>query len=336
VGGLQVAAGVGQIAAGITAVATGGGAVVGVLAIAHGLSDLAGGVSTFRKDEPQDIPIHQGAAKVAQWFGATKETAGYIGTAVDVAWDIGPGIGKAVAKKAAVRKAAAVAAAKKAAATEAAKETTETVVKNVAVEGTKETAENLAVTGTKEITEEAAPKVAAQSAAEATIEAAPKATASASSKVAKLTTQTATQLSEGELRVKVLDLAEKAIQKQLTVLRNVIRNQDVAFLQRLEFQDEIPFILNPSLGAKVHGKFFGQAIERMVARSLRSNPVIGKYFEYIAEPFVAGADWAGRRVLEGLEFDLTTFKGIRPHMRRYLKRGGPEALRRLIFWGYKR
>ena len=69
----------------------------------------------------------------------------------------------------------------------------------------------------------------------------------------------------------------------------------------------------------------------MVARSLWLDPVIGKYFKYIAGP--NKADWAGQGILQGLEFDLTTFKGVEAHVRRYLSRD-PDYLKRIIFWTY--
>jgi len=79
--------------------------------------------------------------------------------------------------------------------------------------------------------------------------------------------------------------------------------------------------------AEAPPRAYGQILERMVRDSIRANPKLAPYFEYLSG--AGRPDWVGRGPLQGLLFDLTTHRGAPFH---YLRPYGEN----LVVHGYSR
>jgi len=61
---------------------------------------------------------------------------------------------------------------------------------------------------------------------------------------------------------------------------------------------------------------YGNAVERMVAQDIRQSPVNRMLFEHVSKPFQRGPDFVGRGPLQGMNFDITTVRGVADHLKR--------------------
>jgi len=125
------------------------------------------------------------------------------------------------------------------------------------------------------------------------------------------------------LRVKAVEALEITVQRQGTRLANAITQKNVLFLQKLGLsKKQINILLNKKT-SRIFAATYGQAIEKLVERSIRSNPTLSKLFEYIgsrAGIAVRGPgkpDWMGKGPLQGWLVDLTTVIGKAQHHARY-------------------
>ncbi|KAI9851353.1 MAG: hypothetical protein M1838_003909 [Thelocarpon superellum] len=311
VGALQVAGGVGEIVAGVGGILTANpvGIGLGVVAILHGIDTVAAGAHTLSSDEIGKTHTEELATSAALALHADKDTAEKVGMAVDFVAGVGPSVGIGVVKasvQTAATKGATTALSHAAAPTvaHATADATTTVAPKVAGEAATEAATHAATeeapqaashatadattAGTKEASEQAAvhtgEKVAETAAVETAEHAAPEAAEQVADKTASKAAVQATgkatkALSENALRRMVFKGIRQAITRQRDVLREVIRNKNVAYLQRLGLGEKtIKSLLTKDRRWKM---IFGIALERMVARSLRSNPVLSKYIVFI-------------------------------------------------------
>lgn len=363
-GGLEVAAGVGGVIAGGPA-----GWIVGGAAIAHGLDTLGSGYRTLRDDKVSSTYTQQAATATAKAMGASPEAAERIGIGVDFVAGVVPSMGvgvvkstiktaatqgatKALAQNAptAVAHATASTIAPKAVAATATESLTHAapeIASHAAPEAATHTAPSAAPQVAVQAAEKAAPQIAENAAAQTAEHAAPQAAEHAAPEAAsqvssavrtpavQATRQAATAMTENQLRRLVFKTAANAIEKQRNVLRQVIQQKNVAYLERLGIRN--PRTINALLQGPSNRRYamiFGNVLERMVARSFRSNPLLSRYIRYISN--LRGFAPAGRRPdflirIGNLELfaDLTTKAARAAHFAR-------EAASKPLIWVYVR
>jgi len=174
--------------------------------------------------------------------------------------------------------------------------------------------------GAVELTTQTATHAAPQAAAQTATHAAPQAAAQTATHAAP---QAAARASESLLRVQAVQALERTVQRQGTRLANAIAQRNTAFLQRVGLSaKQINILLNRQT-ARPFAAIYGQAMERLVGRSIRSSPLLSRLFEHIgnrAGVAVAGRgrpDWMGRGLMQGTLVDLTTVAGRASHYARY-------------------
>jgi hypothetical protein len=64
---------------------------------------------------------------------------------------------------------------------------------------------------------------------------------------------------------------------------------------------------------------YGKGMERLTAQVIDADPVMGPFFKHLGG--ASQPDWAGRRVLQGMKFELTTEKQVPAHMDRPYSEG---------------
>jgi len=166
----------------------------------------------------------------------------------------------------------------------------------------------------------AAPEVAAHAAPEVAAHAAPEVAAHAAPQVA---TRAASKSAESLLRVRIVDALERSVQRQGQKLASAIAQRDIAFLQRLGLSPKQINILINRQTSQPFAAIYGQAMERLLDRAIRSSSLLSKYFKHIgskAGVAVAGSgrpDWMGKGLMQGVLVDLTTVAGRANHYARY-------------------
>ncbi|HLG61748.1 MAG TPA: SpvB/TcaC N-terminal domain-containing protein [Ktedonosporobacter sp.] len=344
-GGLEIAVGVGG-----EALPTGVTQVLGVVAIAHGGDTAWAGLRTIWTGEVQKTYTEQAVTAAAKGLGASDKTAGYIGAGTDFVVGVVPSMGVGLAKAAAVKSlteggtqlathAAPDVAAQTAThaapdvatqtATHAAPDVATQTATHAAPDAATQAATHTAPTAAAQTATHAAPNAAAHAAPNAAAHAtpnvaahvAPNAAAHAAPNVAAhAAPRAAAHLGESGLRVAAVDALQKATTRQSERLAQAILQKDVAFLRRAGLSaKQISHLLNPS--SPIRAAVYGQAMEKLMQRSITSSPMLSRLFRYVANlrGIVAGRgrpDWIGRGVFHGILVDLTTNAGRAAHYAR--------------------
>lgn len=127
---------------------------------------------------------------------------------------------------------------------------------------------------------------------------------------------------EAALRVRIADRLQTAVTRQNRRLAEAIRNRDEAFLRSLGLRTPTIRILVDRVRIG-YAPAWGRALERLLARSLRTDPELTGYFEFIgsrrgvAVHGTGRPDWRGRGFFEGWLMDLTTTADRTAHVERY-------------------
>jgi RHS repeat-associated protein len=315
VGAIQVIGGALEIAAGAAGLAapTGVTQVLGTVALAHGADTVATGLHTLLSGNVQETLTQQAVSGTARFAGASPETAHSIGAGADFVAGVVPSVGLGLAKAAAARGLAE-------AGTQAASHAAPEVAAHAAPEAAAHAAPEAAAHAAPEAAAHATPEAAAHAAPEAAAHAAPEAAARAAPEIAA---RAAGQGAESVLRVRIVDALERAVQRQGQRLAAAIAGKDAAFLQRLGLSPrQINILLNRQT-SRPFAAIYGQAMERLVDRAVRSSSLLSRYLRHVGNKVgaaVAGSgrpDWVGRGIVQGLLVDLTTLAGKAAHHARY-------------------
>ncbi|GLV54301.1 hypothetical protein KDH_11490 [Dictyobacter sp. S3.2.2.5] len=324
-GGLEVAVGLGG-----EALPTGVTQVLGAVAIVHGGDTAWAGLRTIWTGEVQKTYTEQAVTAAAKGLGASDKTARYIGAGTDFVVGVIPSAGVGLAKAAAVKSLAeggtqlathtapdVAAQTASHAAPDAAAQTASHAAPDVAAQ----TAGHAAPDAATQTASHAAPDAVSHTAPSAAAHATPNATVHAVPNVAAhAAPRAAAQLGESGLRVAAVDTLQKATTRQSERLAQAILQKDVAFLRRAGLSaKQISHLLNSS--SPIRAAVYGQAMEKLMQRSIASSPMLSRLFRYVANMrgIVAGRgrpDWIGRGVFHGILVDLTTNAGRAAHYAR--------------------
>lgn len=353
VGVLQIAGGVMEIAAGAAGLAapTGVTQVLGAAAVVHGADTLTTGIHTLLSGRVQDTLTQQAATGTARGLGASEQTAQRIGVGVDFVAGVVPSAGVGIARTAATRGAVE-------ATTQIAAHSAPEVAAHSAPAAVVEATTHAAPAVGAETATHAAPAVVRETATQTASHAAPQVATHAAPSTVRAATQTVrataaraavrtvtqnagqraaarylAQGGESLLRVRIFDAVERALVRNNAALARAIAQRDVAYLRNLGLRpDQIRSLLS---GTRRYAAVYGQAMELAMRRSISRSQFLREFFEFIgnragvAVPGLGRPDFAGRALLQGMIFDLTTWAGRAAHYGRYYGR-------RMMVFGYTR
>jgi RHS repeat-associated protein len=344
---MDIAGGLGEVTAGAAGVAapTGVTQVLGGIAIVHGIDKISTGILSLMHGKEEKTLTQIGAEKAALSMHASDETAREVGSGVELAVSIVPGLamsGIGVAKVVLARQAAKQAATKAitaASTLESAGADAEQITANLTSQAsdtsasagataseTQSTAAGAssnapaAGAGTEPTTPTSSSSAPPETPASSTPSTPPSSpassTSSTTSSLAGTGTSTAAQtLSPAALRIQVIEEVKQAVQGGVNDIRAAQATRDVTFLQRLGLRGgQITRALNPTDRAGI-----GTAIHEAAFARIRADPFLSQFVQVESVNFQFGADL--RIVLPDGAFmaDITTstVAQIVGHLKRY-------------------